>query len=110
VTFTIKRGATAPALSIAITSGGVALPLTGATAVFRMKNASGTTVIDAAALIETPASGVVEYQWADGDTDTAGVYTAEFHITLASGKLLVLPTDSFITVTIYADIAEESEA
>ena len=105
MTFNIKRGATAPAISgIVSRRDGTVVDLTGASAVFRMRLKNGETVVDAPALITDAAAGAVEYQWAVGDTDTVGVYQADFRITLSTGKLLVLPVHSFVTVTVYPDV------
>lgn len=88
--------------------------LTGATVKFFMNETDLTTVkIDAAAVIESPASsGVVRYDWQGTDTDTADTYKAEFQIILASGKPITFPPadeepgKSYITVLIGPDLGD----
>lgn len=65
---------------------GAAVDLTGASLRFRMrKDGASANAVDAVATIVTPASGIVEYAWAEGDTSTPGVYTAEWEVTFAGG-------------------------
>lgn len=40
-----------------------------------------------------PLKGSVEYAWAAGDIDTAGVYNAEFKITFSNGKVIRVPEE-----------------
>lgn len=78
--------------------------LGGMTVRFHLNDASGATVVDAAAVVENAARGVVSYTWASGDTDTVGTYTAEFEVTNA-GKTMTFPNDSNISVIITDELA-----
>lgn len=96
-TYTIKRGATRPALRY---SAGV--DLTGATARFVMADRPGAVpVVDAPAEV---AGEDLIYRWAATDTLTARAYYAEFHVTFLSGGVQVFPTDAYLAVEIMADL------
>lgn len=79
--------------------------LTGASVKFQMMNAAGTTVIDAAGVI-LDADGIVAYEWQDGDTDTEGLYRAEFKVTFSDGLVQHYPSSGFILVQIGQDVAD----
>lgn len=84
----------------------VAVNLTGASVRFVMKTteAAPTEKVNAPMTLVNAAGGIVEYQWAVGDTDTAGSFVAEFEVTYASGVPQTFPTNGFETVTIYPDL------
>lgn len=103
--FNIKRLDLLPLLRVQLMDpSGASADLTGATVVFNMatpdlvpKIARGAvTVIDA-------ATGVVEYAWASGDTDTAALYLAEFEATY-SGKALTYPNNGYFRVMVGSDL------
>lgn len=104
-TFKFKRGDTSPALKYALLPSST--NLTGATVRFKMENANSKTVIDAPASIVT-ASGdpTVAYEWQPGDTDIAGEYFAEFHVTYSDGNFETFPNDRFIQVHIGRDVKD----
>lgn len=91
--FYIKQNDTAPALQVTLTRpDGTAANVTGATVDFHMRLPGATTSkVDAAGELVTPASGIVKYVWAAGDTDTPGLYHAEFQITYADGSIETFP-------------------
>ena len=96
-TYTIKRGATRPALRY---SAGV--DLTGATARFVMADRPGAVpVVDAPAEV---AGEDLIYRWTATDTLTARAYYAEFRVTFPSGGVQVFPTDAYLAVEIMADL------
>ena len=109
-TFTIKRGDLLPPITIAATySDGTVIDLTAATTPkFMMRLASAadlsTPKVNATATIVDGPGGTIRYSWAGTDTDTAGLYTAEFEVTLG-GKKLTVPSASKLTVRIVEDIA-----
>ncbi len=100
--FVIKQGDTLPALRrTLLNSDGTPIDLTSATAVRFHMIESGTPMIDEAAVVVPPeVDGVVEYPWAAGDTDTAGVFQAEFEVTFAAGTVITVPNDRFMQVRI----------
>jgi hypothetical protein len=105
----MKQNDRRPYLQIAFTdSAGAAVDLTSAQAVyFSMRNkASGTVKVNRQAAVVTSATGgLVEYRWASGDTDTVGVYQAEFEIEWSTGVYETQPEDGYIMLEIVDDIA-----
>jgi hypothetical protein len=99
--FNIKQGDLLPVIqATALQADGTPLNLTGATVVFRMRKHLATTwKVNSAGAVVTPASGIVSYTWIAGDTDTVGVYEAEFLATIG-GKPQTLPTVGFMTVNV----------
>jgi hypothetical protein len=101
--FTIGQGDTAPTLYGTLTrSDGTAYDLTTASGVrFQMRvQTSMAYAVDADAVIATPASGLVRYEWAPGDTADAGDYYASWEITWSDGT--VQHTEPANTVTVAA--------
>lgn len=93
----MKTGNTYPPIRRRIPSeetGGV-LDFTDWNVRFHMRDAAGNVLIDAEAVVEAPAatSGVVRYDWAEGDTDIAGHYYGEFEFTnTETDKVFTLPS------------------
>lgn len=80
------------------------IPLTGATAVFRMAQIGGSKLVTgAASLVATEEFGSV-FRYAlssDGDdTDTPGLYTVELRITWSDGTIQTLPDSGNIVAEI----------
>jgi hypothetical protein len=99
--FHLKAGDLLPALTAALKDGnGSPIDLTGATVTFRMRKRGATALtVDAAASVVSAAAGTVRYDWLSGDTDTHGLYDAEFRCELTGGRETV-PNDRYITVRI----------
>lgn len=72
----------------------------GATTPTIDKAAATITAIDTATRTIT-----LTYQWAAGQTDTAGRYNTEFEFTLTGGRPLTAPTDGYVLVIIEPDLA-----
>jgi hypothetical protein len=105
-TFYIKRGDTSPAIRYVLKPATVVL--TGATVQFQMRPKrprGAAAVIDAAAVVVT-ATGTptLEYAWQAGETDSAGLFDAEFKVTYADNEVETFPNDDFITVKVSEDI------
>lgn len=99
----IKAGDTFPVLSVTIVNQDDDTPvdLTGATVVFRMApDSGGAIVLSATASVRDGVNGVLEYNWAPGQTDTPGRYRGEFIITMPSGKVMTAPNTSYLDVRI----------
>lgn len=66
---------------------------------------SDTLKINGVALTEVnAAAGEFEYRWVAGDTDTAGIFSGEFEITLAGGKKLTFPNGRRLRIHILSDL------
>lgn len=86
-----------------------AIDITGATVVFNMRlsTSPGTVKVSrGSATIVSGATGGMEYTLTSGQTDTVGLYQAEFEITFSDGGILTVPSGSnYIYVQIGDDIA-----
>lgn len=78
--------------------------LTSATGVRFIMKTGSTIKVDAAAVIITAASGIVEYRWLAVDTDTSGTYNVEFEVNWA-GEKETFPSTGYFTATISDDLA-----
>lgn len=75
-----------------IDSSGDAVDLTGASAVFTMKEQDGSIKVNRqSAVITNATSGLLEYRWQTGNTNAAGAYYIEFEVTPASGGKFTVP-------------------
>lgn len=104
--FYLKRGDTSPALVFVLEPPSTVL--SGATVVFNMRNRSTSVVaVSRAAAVIVTATGTptVRYDWAAGDTATAGAYDGEFEITYSDLSVETFPNASNITIVIAGDIA-----
>jgi hypothetical protein len=52
------------------------------------------------------SSGVIQYNWKDGDTAMAGNYIGEFELFFADGTKMSLPREGGISIKIEEDINE----
>lgn len=105
--FQIKRNDRDPSIAYELTPKTV--DLTGATVVFNMKDSSGSVKVNrgVGSIVTATGTPTVKYDWAPGDTDTAGDFSGEFEVTYASGLPGTFPNgeDEFIPIVIGEDIA-----
>lgn len=104
--FYLKRGDTSPSLAFALEP--TTTVLSGASVVFNMRDrATGTVKVTRAAAVIVTATGTptVRYDWAAGDTATAGTYDGEFEVTYSDLSVETFPNASNITIVIAGDIA-----
>ncbi len=100
----MKRGDTAPVLLYEVNT--LSSDMTGATAVFSMKNKNlGTVKVNKkTAVIDTTGTyAVLKYNWEAADTDTAAEYEGEFKVTFADGTIGTYPGDAAENFTIEID-------
>lgn len=105
--FTIKQDDQFPEIQVVLKDDDdVIVNLTGVNGVrFIMTNKADATVkVDAPATVVVPAAGLVKYSWEEEDTDTAGVYNAEFEVEFADGRLETFPNYKNIQVKVFADL------
>lgn len=109
--FAMKAHDTLPSLRVTLTlSDGSPIDLTTSTSIdFIMREETALVpVVDSPAIVfGSPTDGVLEYEWIDGDTDIPGIYRGEFEIHWSTGKKQTVPTLSYITISILADLDDE---
>lgn len=105
--FTIRKGDRLPELQVTLTdSTGAVVNLTGLTVRFHMRPLNGKKAsVDAAATLVTPASGVVKYAWAVGDTAVAGTYNGEFEVAFGDGRKQTFPNPSYLRIVVSDELA-----
>jgi hypothetical protein len=106
--FTIKRNDRRPRWRYGLTVNGDPMNLTGATAVrFIMKQGSTIKINKLAMTVVDATTGVVEYAWASGDTDTTGTYNVEVEVDWGGSpaELQTFPNEGYFTVNIVDDLA-----
>lgn len=99
----VKKNATAPYPRAYLEAPpGTPLDLSDAASVtFQMVHAeTGATKASGAATVENAAAGLVSYAWQAGDTDTVGLYRAEWTVTLASGLVWKIPSAGALFVNV----------
>ena len=102
MTFPMKRNDLEPRYAAKLVAGGAPIPLTGCTVKFIMtKKGSPTPKVSAPAAIDNALGGLVSYAWAAGDTDTSGVYLAEWEIMYPGARPRTVPSEghAFIDIT-----------
>jgi len=107
VSFTIKRNDTAPAYTATLTDeDDEVVDLTDATVTFTMTLVGATTPkVSAEADVVSAEDGTVSYSWGETDTDTAGLYRAEFEVTFEDLSVRTFPARDYFYVNIVADLA-----
>ena len=98
----LKRGDTSPALRVALKPE--TTDLVGASVVFQMRARRGALKTSAAAVVEDLDPPIVRYDWLAVDTDTAGIFEAEFVVTYGDGSIETFPNGDFIRVIIKEDV------
>lgn len=102
---TIKRGDTRNCIKAVLKDAtGNSVDLTGCDVNFYMVPLCGTTVIKRAAHIEDAAAGEVWVVWAPGETNTSGIYQAEFKVVYPDGRVETFPSDGYISIQIMNDL------
>ena len=98
----IKKGDRRPAITSTFEApAGTPVDLTGASVTFRMvPQGSATAKVNASASVVDAKGGRVRYDWQTVDTDTTGVFDAEWVVTYGDGTQQTFPPTGFLTVTI----------
>jgi hypothetical protein len=92
----MKVGDTLPVLRQTLRNdAGAALDLTGATVQFRMREPGQALKVNAAAAILDAPNGVVQYTWLSANTDTAGLFDAEWAVSYSS-NVETVPANGYV--------------
>ena len=109
--FKIKRNDRSRSIKEKLVNADGSTPdLSGASVQFLMSDrpSHSSLKIESSAVIFTDGTGgddaVVRYDWASGDTDTAGLYDAEWEVTYSSGKTETFPSDGYTIVEVVEDL------
>jgi hypothetical protein len=103
--FTIKQNDTSPSLGATLKDALLAsIDLTGAAVKFHMNSLEGVSKVNQSMTITDAVSGVIQYDWQAGDTDTVGAYSAEFQVTFSDGSIETFPNDGNLTVSIVKEL------
>ena len=104
----VKRNDTEPLEAILLGGTGNKLKpfdLTGASSVtFRMEQIDGTKSVTGACVIVDADAGEVRYNWAAGNTDTAGGYRVEFEVVWPGGRSRTFPNKGYGELFVVADL------
>lgn len=107
---TYKRNDTGPPITITCLDGSNPKDLTSATSA---KFLMGTITANGVSTTKTTGTmtfdadrttGKVTYAWLATDLDTPGDYKVEVEVTFANGEKQTYPSDSYLTVSVIADI------
>jgi len=96
----ITEGDRRPSIRAQLYSSSGPLDLTAATGVKFQMGRNGVTKVDAAAVIENAASGVVRYDWAANDTSIPGDFLAQFEVTWGTGITSKVPNNGWLRVVV----------
>ena len=105
--FFVKRGDLLPKLKAVLRDAtGAAINLTGTTVTFRMRlvGSSGPAKVERSASITSATGGEVEFTWQPADTDTVGVFFAEWIVNFGTSKQ-THPNNGYITVEVVERLA-----
>jgi hypothetical protein len=98
--FDIGKGDTSPSLDFVIEPASISL--TGATAIFRWRPANTETWVNSEPAIIATATVTpkLRYEWQAGDTNTPGLYEAQFVVTYADNTTETFPNAALITISV----------
>lgn len=107
MSFNIKRNDRSPSFTSTLEApAGTPVDLTGCNVKFIMtKDGESSPKVNAAATIDSVLDGEVSYSWGVTDTDTAGLYRAEWEVTFAGGVKRTWPAEDYLYINVQADLA-----
>ena len=99
--YSIKQGDTLPPVAVTLMQNdGTVVNLSGLVVDFQMRQRGvDDVVLTGAAEIVSALGGTVKYDWSMGETDTIGLFDAEFVVTFLDGQQ-TYPTDGSIEIEI----------
>jgi hypothetical protein len=104
--YEIKKNDRRPYWRVQLTQNGTPADITGNFGVyFTLKQGTTVKVNKEDMEIINAATGIVEYRWATGDTDTANTYNAEVEVDWGAGVTQTFPSKGYFTIVINEDLA-----
>lgn len=104
--FSLKKGDRAPSIASTLLVDDAAVDLTGATVTFVMRlEGSAIAKVNAAATIVSASEGKVRYDWGASDTDTVGMYQAEWSVTFPGAIKRTFPSPGYLWVEVQESLA-----
>jgi hypothetical protein len=100
----IKRNDVKRVVADQVLLDGVPLNLSGSTVKFIMRNKDTGAVLSKDAVITDAANGKVQYEFAMGETATAGEYQVEWELSMMAGKMLTVPDNTWHDLVIVEDL------
>jgi hypothetical protein len=106
MSFAIKQNDRSPSFAVTIEAPvGTAVDVSGCTVTFIMTLDGATSPkVNTTATVTSAVAGQVQYDWGATDTDTAGLYRAEFQVTFANGIKRTFPANDYLYVDILPDL------
>jgi hypothetical protein len=105
--FTIKQGDTLPALDMWFSDGkGAPIDLTDASVRLVITKPNWEVLLDKPCAVLDAKEGYAQYCWQEGDTDTPGIYWAEFKIIWPLGLRLTVPHVHYLRFEIVRKLGE----
>lgn len=102
---TIKRGDTRNCIkAILKDASGDPVNLAGCDVKFHMAPLRQPAIVSRAAHIEDAEAGEVWVVWVPGETDSTGIYQAEFEVTYQDGRRETFPNKGYISLLIQDDL------
>ena len=102
---TLKRGDTRHAIRAVLKDAdGDPVNLIDCQVKFKMAPLLRPVTINRAAHIENTDAGEVWVVWVPGETDTSGIYRAEFEVTYDDGRRETFPNTGYISIQILSDL------
>jgi hypothetical protein len=101
----IKRGDTRNCIKAVLKdASGTPVDLTDCSVSFHMAPLNRPAVISRAVHIEDAGNGEVWMVWAPGETDSTGIYRAEFEVIYQDGRRETFPNANYISIRILEDL------
>lgn len=104
--YEIKKNDRRPYWRVQLTQNGAPADITGNFGVYFTMKVGGTVKVSKEDMeIINAATGIVEYRWATGDTDTATTYNAEVEVDWGGGVTQTFPSKGYFTIVVNEDLA-----
>jgi hypothetical protein len=102
---TIKRGDTRNCIKAVLKDArGAPVDLTDCSVKFHMALLRQPAIISRAVHIQDAAAGEVWVVWVPGETDSTGIYRAEFEVVYQDGRKETFPNKGYISLLIQNDL------